>query len=87
MLATVNPMLPRLREGMSLTLGLFVKFMEGSGVEVINPVGKKFDPEIHEAVSAQPVPGISHDQVVTVVQKGYMLNGRLLRPAKVIVSG
>lgn len=76
-----------LREGMALTLGLFAKFMESSGVEVINPAGKKFDPEMHEAVSAQPVPGFGHDQVVTVVQKGYVLNGRLLRPAKVIVSG
>ena len=83
--AGVDPV--ALREGLVLTLGLFGKFLDNAKVVAISPAGMKFDPELHEAVSVQPVAGVNKDQIVTVVQKGYVLNGRLLRPAKVIVSG
>ena len=82
-----NADMAALCEGMTLTLDLFTRFMQSSGAEEINPIGEKFDPEIHEAVSVQQVAGATNDHVITVVQKGYTLNGRLLRPAKVIVSG
>jgi len=76
----------KLREGLELTLKLFDTATGKFGLEVINPQGEKFDPEYHQAMSTQEVAGKAPDTVVTVVQKGYLLNGRLLRPAMVIVA-
>ena len=56
------------------------------GIEQVDPVGEPFDPELHEAISMQPSDDLEPGSVVTVVQKGYTLNGRLLRPAMVIVA-
>ncbi len=55
-------------------------------VIVIDPAGEPFDPEFHEAISVQPSENVEPGSVLTVVQKGYSLNGRLLRPALVIVA-
>ena len=75
-----------LREGMDLTLKKFQDTLEKFGISVIAPQGDKFNPEKHEAVSMQDAEGMASGTVVTVMQKGYELNGRLVRPAMVIVA-
>ena len=75
-----------LREGMDLTLKMLFDSMGKFGVKTIDPAGEKFDPEWHEAVSMQELEGSEPGQVVTVIQKGYELNGRLVRPAMVVVA-
>ena len=60
--------------------------LSGHGLKEINPLGQPFDPNLHEAISQQPHAEIAEGSVVTVVRTGYSLNGRLLRPASVIVS-
>jgi molecular chaperone GrpE len=57
-----------------------------SGVEQLDPVGEPFDPNLHEAMTMQPSDSAEPGSVLTVIQKGYQLNGRLLRPARVIVA-
>ena len=75
-----------LREGMDLTLKKLFDCLEKFGVKAIDPTGEKFDPDWHEAVSMQELEGSGSGQVVTVMQKGYELNGRLVRPAMVVVA-
>ena len=75
-----------LREGTELTLKLFSDVMEKFSVEQINPEGQPFDPELHQAMAMQPRSDVPPNTVVVVVQKGYTLNGRLVRPAMVMVS-
>jgi molecular chaperone GrpE len=75
-----------LMDGMSGTLGMINKAFVDSGVEEINPEGAVFDPELHEAVSVRNVPDMEAGMVLTVFEKGYVFNGRLIRPAKVEVS-
>ena len=60
--------------------------LERFGIEVVDPVGQPFDPELHEAISMQPSADMEPNSVLTAIQKGYTLNGRLLRPARVVVS-
>ena len=76
----------KLREGLELTLKLFDTAAGKFGLEEVNPEGQSFDPQYHQAMSTQEVAGKEPGTVVTVVQKGYLLNGRLLRPAMVIVA-
>lgn len=75
-----------LREGMELTLKKFLDVMAKFGVQPIDPLGEKFNPELHEAVSMQESPEASSNTVITVMQKGYTLNERLVRPAMVVVA-
>ena len=75
-----------LREGMELTLKALLKVAEGNGLKAIDPVGQPFNPEQHQAVSMVEAPGAAPDTVVAVIQKGYVLNERLLRPALVTVA-
>ena len=75
-----------LREGMSLTLQKFSDTLQKFGVSVVDPVAEKFNPERHEAVTMQAVEGTDPGMVAAVMQKGYELNGRLVRPAMVIVA-
>jgi molecular chaperone GrpE len=72
-------------EGQNATLRLLAKAFEKAQIEEINPQGALFNPELHEAMMAQPS-DVPPNTVVSVVQRGYQLNGRLLRPARVIVS-
>jgi molecular chaperone GrpE len=72
-------------EGQSATLRLLAKAFEKAQIEEINPEGQPFNPELHEAMLAQPS-DVAPNTVLSVVQKGYVLNGRLLRPARVVVS-
>ncbi len=75
-----------LKQGMELTLKMFSSAMEKFGVKVVDPQGEKFNPEQHEAVSMQEIEGTESGTVVSVMQKGYELNGRLVRPAMVVVA-
>jgi molecular chaperone GrpE len=72
-------------EGQNATLRLLAKAFEKAQIEEIHPEGQTFNPELHEAMMAQPSDA-PPNTVLSVVQKGYQLNGRLLRPARVIVS-
>ncbi|MCU7809882.1 MAG: nucleotide exchange factor GrpE [Candidatus Thiodiazotropha sp. (ex Notomyrtea botanica)] len=76
----------KLREGTELTLKLLTDVMQKSGVEQVDPEGELFNPEYHQAMSMQEREDVAPNTVVAVVQKGYLLNGRLLRPAMVMVS-
>ncbi len=76
----------KLREGMDLTLKMLGQVLQKFNVEEIDPVGEPFDPELHQAMSIQENAELEPNTVLTVVQKGYRLNDRLLRPAMVIVS-
>ncbi len=78
--------LARLREGMELTLKMFAAALEKFGVTEINPEGKAFDPEYHQAMTMQEADGQDSNTVISVIQKGYLLNDRLVRPALVIVA-
>ena len=73
-------------EGSNATLKLLGSTLERFGIVEVDPAGEPFDPEFHEAISLQPSDDVEPNSVVTVVQKGYTLNGRLLRPAMVIVA-
>jgi len=73
-------------EGVSLTLQMFEDVLGKFNVEVVNPEGDTFDPQVHEAMCMQPTADLEPNRVVSVMQRGYLLNGRLVRPARVIVS-
>ncbi len=76
----------KLREGVELTLKMLNQAMEKFDIHEINPQGERFDPEKHEAMAAQESAEHDPNTVIHVVQKGYLLSARLLRPALVIVS-
>ena len=73
-------------EGSKATLKLLTTALERFGITEIDPVGEPFDPERHEAINMQPTADAEPGSVLSVVQKGYSLNGRLLRPAMVVVA-
>ena len=73
-------------KGMELTLEMFNKALEKFGVKIIDPQGEKFNPELHEAVSMQEIEDSESGIIIAVMQKGYLLNDRLIRPAMVIVA-
>ena len=75
-----------LREGTALTLKLLSDVMERFQIVQIDPIGEPFDPEYHQAVSTQPRDDVPPNTVTAVMQKGYTLNDRLIRPAMVMVS-
>lgn len=75
-----------IREGIELTLKLLTQSMEKYNVIEINPLGEKFDPEHHQAMNMLEDQSAAPNTVVMVIQKGYLLNGRLLRPALVSVA-
>ena len=72
-------------EGLEMTDKVFLSTMEKFGVEVINPADEAFNPELHEAVTMVPMPDKESNSVLEVVQIGFTLNGRLVRPAMVVV--
>ena len=76
----------QVREGMELTLKLMTTAFDKLGVEVIDPSGEPFDPELHQAMSMQEGEEGQSGSVLNVVQKGYRLNDRLVRPALVVVA-
>lgn len=79
---TLKPVL----EGIDMTVKSFNDAVAKFGVEIVNPQGEQFNPEFHQAMSIQPSDDVTPNTVLAVMQKGYTLNGRLLRPAMVMVS-
>ncbi len=75
-----------LAQGQEATLRLLLKAFERASLVPVEPEGEPFDPTLHEAMAMQPAPDRPPHTVLQVVQKGWLLNGRLLRPARVIVS-
>lgn len=73
-------------EGIKLCSKLFVDVLTKEGIEALDPEGEPFDPNLHEALSMIENPDLEPNSVMTVIQKGYRLNERLVRPAKVMVS-
>lgn len=78
--------LASMRQGIDLTLKALLKVAENHGMAQVNPLGQPLDPERHHAVSMVDAPGHAAGTVVSVLQKGYVLNDRLLRPALVAVA-
>ncbi|MBW6393126.1 MULTISPECIES: nucleotide exchange factor GrpE [Halomonadaceae] len=74
------------REGVAMTLKMQQDVLGKFGVEMLDPAGEPFDPQYHEAMAMVPNPELEPNSVMEVVQKGYTLNGRLVRPAMVVVS-
>ena len=75
-----------LHEGMKLTMNMFNASFEKLGVVEIDPLNEPFDPELHQAMTMQASDEVEPNTVIAVMQKGYTLNGRLVRPAMVMVS-
>lgn len=73
-------------EGVKMTLQMFSNVLTKFGVQVVNPESEPFNPELHQAVSTQTDPSVKPGMVLQVLQKGYLLNNRLIRPALVVVS-
>ncbi|MCG6975463.1 MAG: nucleotide exchange factor GrpE [Acidiferrobacterales bacterium] len=76
----------KMHEGVSLTLKQLDSAFEKSGIAVLDPTGEKFNPELHQAMSMVETTEVEPNHVVSVLQKGYVLNERLLRPAMVVVA-
>jgi molecular chaperone GrpE len=76
----------KLREGVDLTLQMLTGVLDKFGITEVNPENEAFNPDFHQAMSMQERDDVAPNTVVTVVQKGYLLNERLIRPAMVIVS-
>jgi len=81
-----NEALLPLIEGIELTAKSLESALEKFGVKSVNPEGEKFNPELHQAMSMIENPDVEPNTVITVMQKGYELNGRLIRPAMVMIS-
>ena len=72
--------------GVELTLKELLATVARFGVEPVGVVGEVFNPDLHQAISMQPMEGFETNQITTVLQKGYLLNGRVIRPAMVMVA-
>jgi molecular chaperone GrpE len=81
-----SPAVQKMHEGLDLTLKLLDSVFQKFGVTLLDPKGQKFDPERHQAISMVDSVEVPPNHVVNVVQKGYLLNDRLLRPAMVVVA-
>ena len=73
-------------DGVELTLKELLATVARFGVEPVGVVGEVFNPDLHQAISMQPTDGFESNQITTVLQKGYLLNGRVIRPAMVMVA-
>ena len=73
-------------DGVSLTLKSLNDCFAKSSIEVVDPLGEPFDPQLHQAIATQESPDSEPNSVIEVIQKGYTLNGRVIRPAMVMVS-
>jgi len=81
-----NPEVVALKQGSELTIKQFESVFAKFNIEAIDPVGQAFNPELHQAMTMQPSADVEPNTVLNVFQKGYILNGRLIRPAMVVVS-
>ena len=73
-------------DGVELTLKELLATVARFGIEPVGVVGEVFNPDLHQAISMQPMEGFETNQITTVLQKGYLLNGRVIRPAMVMVA-
>jgi molecular chaperone GrpE len=73
-------------EGVELTLKGFIDCFKRFNIEPVDPLGEPFDPQLHQAMSIQETPDAEPNSVIAVMQKGYTLHGRVIRPAMVMVS-
>lgn len=76
-----------LLEGQELTLRMLEKVMQDHDLQIIDPMGQPFDPELHQAMTVLPSADVPENTVLEVLQKGFSLHDRLVRPAMVVVSG
>ncbi len=81
-----DPTVKAIREGVELTLKSFTDCFGKFNIEAVDPLGEPFDPELHQAMTLQENPEVEPNTVTAVMQKGYTLNGRVIRPAMVMVS-
>ena len=81
-----NVNLDAIRKGIEMTHELFVSTMDKNGIKAIDPKNEKFDPDLHQAMSMVETDEVEPNTVIDVMQKGYTLNERLIRPAMVVVS-
>lgn len=75
-----------LAEGVELTLKSFLEILNKFNVQQVNPAGQPFDPQAHQAITTVVNPNVEPNTVLDVMQKGYTLHGRVIRPAMVVVS-
>lgn len=75
-----------MKEGMELTLKMTLSTLNKFGIEQLNPLEEVFDPQLHEAMTMVPSPDHEKNTIIDVFQKGYSLNGRIIRPARVVVA-
>jgi molecular chaperone GrpE len=75
-----------LKQGKQLIMKMLTKVMDDHGLQIIDPAGEKFDPEKHEALTMLPSADHDENTIIDVIEKGYQLHERLIRPAKVVVS-
>ena len=79
--------LENVRDGLDMTMKMFLSSIAKFGLEEVEPdAGDAFDPELHQAMAMQPIDGLESNYIISVAQKGFQFNGRLLRPAMVVVS-
>ncbi len=78
--------LDKVREGTELTLKMLLNVLDKFGIQAVHPEGEPFNPELHQAMSLLESPEHAPNTVMNVMQKGYTLNDRLIRPAMVVVS-
>jgi len=81
-----NASLESIIEGTELTMSMFIQVLEKHGLQEVDPIGEQFDPEQHQAISMVEDESVESNTVINVMQKGFMLNDRLVRPAMVVVS-
>ena len=81
-----NASLESIIEGTELTMNMFIQVLEKHGIQELDPIGEPFDPEQHQAISMVEDESVESNTVINVMQKGFMLNDRLVRPAMVVVS-
>jgi molecular chaperone GrpE len=81
-----NEIVKPIAEGVELTLKSFLDALKKFNIEPVDPQGEPFDPQLHQAMSLVENPDVEPNTVIAVMQKGYTLNGRLVRPAMVMVS-
>ena len=81
-----NEIVKPIAEGVALTLKSFLDALKKFNIEAVEPEGEPFDPQLHQAMSLVENPDVEPNTVIAVMQKGYTLNGRLVRPAMVMVS-
>lgn len=75
-----------IRKGVEMVRNQFVDVLKKNGLETVESVGQSFDPNFHEAMAQQPAEGKEDGEVIVEYQKGYVLNGRLLRASKVVIA-